>query len=335
MSLNQNNAYIQLANTIQNSHSILLTTHRAADGDGLGSLLGMYHGLKKINKTVRAVTVDKISKKYQFLSPELFTESFDNLKTPIAPTDLALIFDTNDERLVEPLFTELKQKCKKIVFVDHHPPLTRGPKPMEHSLMDTGAASTGELTYALLQQMNIPWDTPMATAIYMSILFDTQRFHFIKHSAISYQICAAMYPYIKDHIIIYSHLFDIRSKEKMTMLSKAIHKIEYLHKDQVAILELTHQEMAAHHLDMSDACDFIDIALGIVSIELAVLIMRMPNGNYKLSFRSKTLDVSLLAEHFKGGGHKNSSGATLTGCTKSPKEDILKALIQHHPSLSK
>ncbi len=329
----QKNSLIRLATTIQNSNNILLTTHRCCDGDGLGSLLGMYHGLKKINKTVRAVTVDAVSKKYKFLSPEKYTESFDNLKTPIEPTDLALIFDTNDERLIQPLFKELKQKCKNIIFVDHHPLLTKGPQPTAH-LTDTSAASTGEISYSLLKQMNIPLDTHIATAIYTSILFDTQRFHFIKHSALSYKICAETYPYVEDNHIIYSYLFDIQSKEKMNMLSKAIHKIEYLYKDQVAVLELSHQEMFKYHLDMSDACDFIDIALGIVSVKLAVLIMSMPNNTYRLSFRSKNWDVSQLAEHFKGGGHKNSSGATLVNCTKSPKADILKVIKDYYPRLS-
>ena len=329
----QNNSLNQLATTIQNSNNILLTTHRCCDGDGLGSLLGMYHGLKKINKTVRAMTVDAVSKKYKFLSPEKYTESFDHLKTPIESMDLALIFDTNDERLVQPLFKELQQKCKKIVFVDHHPLLKKGPQPITH-LTNTNAASTGEITYSLLKQMNIPMDTHIATAIYTSILFDTQRFHFIKHSAISYQICAEIYPYVKDNQIIYSYLFDIYSKEKMTMLSKAINKIEYLYKDQVAVLEISHQEMSEQNLDMSDACDFIDIALGIVSIKLAVLIMCMPNNTYKLSFRSKNLDVSQLAEHFNGGGHKNSSGATLVNCTTNPKSDILNAIKIYCPNLS-
>ena len=327
-----NNSLTQLVTTIQNSNNILLTTHRCCDGDGLGSLLGMYHSLKKINKTVRAVTVDKISRKYKFLSPEKYTENFYHLKTPIEPTDLALIFDTNDERLVQPLFKELKQKCKNIVFVDHHPLLKKGPQPMMN-LTNTDAASTGEITYSLLKQMNIPMDTDIATAIYTSILFDTQRFHFIKHSAISYQICAEIYPYVTDNQIIYSHLFDIYSKEKMAMLSKAIHKIEYLYKDQVAILEVNQQELSDQKLDMSDACDFIDIALGIVSIKLAVLIMSMPNNTYKLSFRSKKWDVAQLAEHFNGGGHKNSSGATLTSCTTNPKPDILKAIKNYYPDL--
>lgn len=321
----------QLANNIRSSNNILLTTHRCSDGDGLGSVLAMYHSLKQVHKHVRAITVDKISKKYQFLSPNQYIENFNTLANPIKQTDLALVFDTNDERLIQPLFKELKTKCKNIIFVDHHPFLTKGPQPIDHCLMDTSAASTGEITYALLKELNIQIDTPIATAIYVSILFDTQRFHFIKHSAKSYQICAEIYPYVKDNSIIYSYLFDVNSKEKITMLSKAIQKIEYLYQDKIAILELSLQEMEEYQLDTSDACDFIDIALGITSVQVAILIIHIENKTYKLSFRSKNINVSKVAEYFNGGGHIHSSGATLKNYATNPKLEILKIIQEYYP----
>ena len=44
------NTLIQLkepAKKIKSAKNILLTTHKMCDGDGLGSLLGMYHAFKK------------------------------------------------------------------------------------------------------------------------------------------------------------------------------------------------------------------------------------------------------------------------------------------------
>ncbi len=315
-----------VADTIKNSSSLVLTTHRYCDGDGLGALLSIYHGLQKINKNVRVITVDQVPQKYYFLSPEKHTESFDNLKTPIQPHDLTLIFDTNDSRLIQPLYDKLQLASRQIIFIDHHPILTTGPKPAVGSIVDTGSASTGEICYFLLKAMDIAFDAPIATALYTSILFDTQRFQFIKNSAMSYKICAEIYPYISDNNLIYSQLFDIQSKEKMNMLAKAIHKIEYLHQDKVAVLTVSKQEMAEHQLSIADACDFIDITLGVATVELAILIVHIANGDYKLSFRSKTLDVSKLAEKFNGGGHKNASGAILTNCIQNPKNDILKVV---------
>ena len=40
----------QVVAAIKKANKILLTTHREADGDGLGAELALFHALKKINK---------------------------------------------------------------------------------------------------------------------------------------------------------------------------------------------------------------------------------------------------------------------------------------------
>src|ERR1051325_10453247 len=118
-----------LIRKLRAAKSVLVTTHKQCDGDGLGALLALYHALKKNGVAVRALTVDAVPKKYAFLDPDRYLETFEGPHKPLTPTDVCLIFDTNDRRLVEPLFTELETKCKEICFVDHHPVLNNGPEP--------------------------------------------------------------------------------------------------------------------------------------------------------------------------------------------------------------
>ena len=318
----------ELARKIHSAKNIILTTHKMCDGDGLGSLLGTYHALCKIKKPVRAVTVDKVSRKYHFLEPEKWTESFCALKTPLEPTDLALVFDTNDLRRIQPLYEELKKHCREIIYIDHHPLLEEGPQPSSNSIVDTSSASTGELCYSLLKEIKVSLDPAIATALYVSIVFDTQRFHFIKNSDRSHKICAELCPYIKNNEHIYNQLFGITSLEKMRMLSETIKKTEYFYQNQVAVIELKEEELSKNKLNIEDACDFLDMALQVHSTQMSVLIIHLSNNKYKLSFRSKKWDVSKIAEVFNGGGHKKSSGAMLNNYTKKPKPEILKVI--HH-----
>ena len=58
-----------LIKKLKAAQSVLLTTHKQCDGDGLGALLGLYHALKKTGKEVRALTVDAIPKKYHPIAP--------------------------------------------------------------------------------------------------------------------------------------------------------------------------------------------------------------------------------------------------------------------------
>ena len=318
----------KLARKIHAAKNIILSTHKMCDGDGLGSMLGAYHALHKIKKPVRAITVDKVSSKYHFLSPEKYTERFDQITNTIEPAEIALIFDTNDYRRIQPLYAELKKKCKEIIYIDHHPLLQISPKPSTNSVVDTSAASTGEICYFLLKEMGINMDQSIATALYVSIIFDTQRFQFIKNSETSHKICADLCQYVKDNENIYNQLFGMNSLEKMNLLSEIIKKTEYFHQSKVAVIEITEEKLKNKNLNIEDACDFLDMALGVESTQLSVLIINLSKNKYKLSFRSKKWNVLKLAEIFNGGGHTTSSGAILNNYTNSPKEEILKAINQ-------
>ena len=316
----------KLAHKINKARNVILSTHRMCDGDGLGSMLGFYHALCKINKPVRAITVDKVSSKYHFLSPEKHTERFDQLKNTIEPTEIALIFDTNDYRRIQPLYEELQKKCKDIIYIDHHPILEISPKPSIHSIINTSAASTGEISYFLLKEMGIKMDPVIATSLYVSIVFDTQRFQFIKNSATSHKICADLCPYITNNEKIYNQLFGINSLAKMNLLSEIIQETEYFHQSKVAVIEITEEELRKKNLNIEDACDFLDMTLAVNSTQLSVLIINLSDNRYKLSFRSKKWNVLKLAELFNGGGHTTSSGAILNNYKYNPKPEILKAI---------
>ncbi len=315
-----------LARKINEAKNVILSTHKMCDGDGLGSMLGVYHALNKVNKPVRAITVDRVSSKYHFLSPEKYTERFDQLKNTIEPAEIALVFDTNDYRRIQPLYEELQEKCKEIIYIDHHPILKTSPELSTNSIVDTTAASTGEISYFLLKEMGISMDPSIATPLYVSIVFDTQRFQFIKNSETSHKICADLCQYITDNENIYNQLFGMNSLEKMNLLSEIIKETEYFHQSKVAIIEITEEELRKKDLNIEDACDFLDITLEVHSTQLSVLIINLSENKYKLSFRSKKWNVLKLAELFNGGGHITSSGAILNNYKHNPKPEILKAI---------
>src|SRR6476620_9940127 len=99
-----------IARKIKAASSIILTTHRHCDGDGLGAQIALFHALKKAGKKVRALNVDDTPKKYSFLHFETIVQAFEGAHDAIGDVDLAIVFDTNDHRLVEPLFADLRKR---------------------------------------------------------------------------------------------------------------------------------------------------------------------------------------------------------------------------------
>ena len=107
-----------IAKKIADAKNILLTTHREPDGDGIGAEFALYQGLKKIGKNVRILNPDKPAPKYSYLTKLCPHQQFNAPHDEINETDIAIVLDTNDSRLVEPLFSTLKYKCKEILFID-------------------------------------------------------------------------------------------------------------------------------------------------------------------------------------------------------------------------
>ena len=314
---------------IKKASSILLTTHRQCDGDGLGSQLGLYYALKKIGKKVRVLNVDGTPRKYSYLNPDEHIQYFDGQFDPVEKTDLALIFDTNDRRLVEPLYKELENQCSEIVFVDHHPILKSGPAPTSESWINIKAASTGELAYDLVMALEIPLDADIARSIYTSIVFDTQLFRYVRNSPRSHEIAAELLKHEKDPSLIHKSLFGNFTAPKLKFLAETLANIEFYFHEQLAILLIRSQNLKDLGLDIYDSRDVIDMVMNIESVEAAALFREDGPNSYKLSLRSKgKFPVSETAEKLGGGGHPFASGASIRGDYAKLKDQVVEDLGQ-------
>ena len=317
-----------LIRRIQAADSVILTTHKQCDGDGLGAMLALYHGLRKSGKKVRALLVDGVPKKYFFLDPEKYLEVFEQPHAAIEPTALALVFDTNDRRLVEPLYTELQVQCREILFVDHHPVLNQGPEPTAGSFIETRAASTGEISYFILKGLGVRLDERIAQALYTSIAFDTQLFKFVKNSVNSHLIAAELLMHISNAEKIHRYLFSTHTMEKVSFLSKVLGQIEYFGNGQVAVLKLHSAMLRDHNLDMDDSRDVIDMLMNVNSLQAAALFREDATNEYKLSLRSKgRVEVLGVAEAFQGGGHMFAAGAFIQGEYSVIKAKVVQLLL--------
>ncbi len=307
--------------------SILLTTHRQCDGDGLGSELAMLHGLKKIGKNVRIINVDTTPKKYYFLSPEKYVQCHDGPFDPIEKSDLALVFDTNDHRLIEPLYSELEEKCSQIIFVDHHPILREGPPPTPGSFINASAASTGELAFDIIQALGIPLDVQMARALYTSVAFDTQLFRYVKNSSRSHEIATELLKFEKNPSEIHRKLFGNFTAQKLKFIANCLQKVEFFEDEKLAVLHIHTRELESMGLGIDDSLDLIEIIMNVESVEAAAVFREDSKNSFKLSMRSKgEFPILSIAENFGGGGHLFASGASIQGPFQYLKEEILEAM---------
>jgi phosphoesterase RecJ-like protein len=316
-----------VADRIRSAKSILLTTHRQCDGDGLGAELALFHALKAAGKEVQVINVDATPKKYRFLQPDRWIQYFDGDSNVPSQIDLVLVFDTNDQRLIEPLFSVLKKSAKDISFVDHHPILNKGPSPTKGSWIDVTSASTGEMSYRLIKDLGLPINRDVARCLYTSITFDTQLYRFVRNSPMSHRIAAEMMEHGIDTEEIHRHLFGNQTVQKMAFLARALGQIEYFADGKLAVLKLRDQDLFHYNLEPDDSRDVIDMLMNIETLEAAALFREEAPEAFKLSLRSKgKIEVLSVAENLGGGGHAHAAGAFAKGQYEALKEQVVEEL---------
>lgn len=298
---------MQFIQKIKSARKIWLSTHKNADGDGLGSEVAFYHAMKSLSKEVHIVHNDVSPERYSFLIKKIQIHSPQE-KLDLHPDDLAVIFDTHDPGLCSPFFENLQKKKVPVLFIDHHVP-ARQSLPYVEDLIDQKACCTGEIVYDLIQQLQITLTPQIATALYASLLFDTQNFKFIRNSAKPYEMASTFLKNGADHSIIQKNIFDNWSVNKMNFLSLLIRNVEYRDQQKIALIRIGRQQLNDFDLASDDVSDFVDLFMSIQSLEVSIVVREEKKNDFKLSFRSRTHEVLSWAQSFNGGGHLYSSGA--------------------------
>ncbi len=318
------NSYSYLVDKINSSQNIILTTHKSCDGDGLGSELAIFYCLEHLGKNVRIIHQEELHERYHFIDRENRVKGFDP-NSDFTP-DLVLAFDTNDHRIIEPVYSHYKNKCE-IIFLDHHALLIKGPSPTENSIVDSQAASTGEMTYKLIKALGIPMNKKIAEALYTSIAFDTHVFKFIRSSNASFQIANELMSYGVDCTWIHRMLFANYSASKVKFLGLNLKNIEFRYNNTVGLLMIPYEIIEATEVETEEIHDLVDFILGVNTCEIAVVARELTKNNFRISFRSKgKYKVLEIAEKFGGGGHELACGAFVESQLEPLKATLLERI---------
>lgn len=299
-----------LKHHVTSAKNIILTTHKNSDGDGIGSLSGLYWALHSLDKKVTFFHVDEIAHRYSFLT--------DGMQKTFYPTadekllkdcDLVIVLDTHQGDLCNPLFQTACDLTKSIIFIDHHLTQKTNLKNCNY-FVDPNAASTGEIVYNLIEKLNITITKQIAKALYSSLTFDTQAFKLTRNSYRSHLIASELVKYDINTESIQRALFANWTIEKMSFLAILINQSKNYKNGKVIGITISKKGLEQHHLEGDDVNDLLDLFTLIKSVEFCYCIREIDSAHYKISFRSIGNNQAFeLAELFSGGGHGTSAGA--------------------------
>ncbi|MFT6866004.1 MAG: phosphoesterase RecJ-like protein [Cyclobacteriaceae bacterium] len=319
------NTYQQIVNEILEASHIVITAHKSADGDSVGSSLGLLHFIEKLGKKATICLPDPAPKFLFFLDPSpiiLMSDEAEKVTAAFDQADLIFCLDYNGTDRVGPAMQALLESatCQKIM-IDHH----LDPQDFTTlAISDTSASSTAQLIVELIDQSGHIdlLDEKIGTPLYLGILTDTGSFRFSSVAPRTHEILAKLLAGGVKHHLVHEMLSDNNAENRLRLQGYAMsEKLEILYDYHVAIIHLSKEELSKYNYQKGDTDGLANLALSIKGMKAAIVFTER-DGIMKISFRSKGDEnpVNVLAsEHFNGGGHANAAG----GMSESSVQETL------------
>ena len=329
------NIYKQIEAEIQAASYIVITAHKSADGDSIGSSLGLLHFIEKLGKKAIICHPDKAPDFLYWLDTTnilLMEENPEEVTAAVKKADLIFCLDYNAISRVGPeMQVLLEEATGKKIMIDHHLNPEEFPA---ITLSETTASSTSQLIVDLIEHSGHldMLDEKIGTPLYLGILTDTGSFRFNSVKPRTHEVLAKILRAGVEHHLIHEKLNDNNTESRLRLQGYAMsEKLEVLYDYNVAIISLSKEELAKYNYKKGDTDSLANLVLSIKGMKAAIVFTER-DGIMKISFRSKGAEnpVNLLAkEHFNGGGHANASGG-MSDLTVTETLEKLKGLIPEY-----
>ncbi len=286
---------------IRARHRFVVTSHARPDGDGIGSALACGHILRAMGKDAEVVMYDGVPRIYQNLP---FADRV--IQAEVVPSNDAVILlecDSIRRALLEGL-----ERCF-LINIDHH---LSGRNFAHINWIDSSVMATAELVFRLARLACVPVDRDMATCLYTALMTDTGSFMFEGTNEHTFTVARELVLAGADPAHCARPIYFGHSTAKIRLLGAALSN---LHREgPLAWIWVTQEQMTRFGAREEDCEGLVNYALSIADVQVAIFFRELPDRRYRVSLRSKgEVNVSAVAEHFGGGGHKCASGCSHDG----------------------
>lgn len=283
------------------AENIGIASHVNPDGDNLGSSLALRRSLENYGKDVDLVGWDSVDNYLKWL-PDLKYYSKDYKDS----YDLFIVLDSSDPIRIGSAI-DIMEKSNKTIAVDHH---IDGTIPGDLKIIDHTAPATCQLVYEILTRLGFPIDETTATLLFSGLVTDTGRFMLYNTNADTFRIAADLIDRGADKDFVYYNLYQNKPLNIFEFENELYNTAQIVDGNKyfaVASDELVNK----YSVQIADSEYVANTLRDVSGIELAMLVKEYGPEEFKVSLRSKNIDVSEIARANGGGGHENAAGFTI------------------------
>ena len=285
-----------IVRSIAKMDRILVYRHTNPDPDAIGAQFGLVALLQAAypNKTVVAMA--------QVPGHLAWISSTDQSTVTPQATDLVIVVDcANHDRIAGAL-----PAGAFIVKIDHHP--NRDPYG-QLNWVDETYSSCSEMVYELAQAAtaNFTITPAVATQLYAGIIGDTVRFSIPETSARTLRVASELAETGIDIATISHHEMDLTPA--LSKLYGYVLSEQTIETSGLAHVIIPRQLYTDLGLSYGDEDTLVPLPGNLTAVTVWLWFIETPEGQYRVHFRSKALNVNSVAKMFNGGGHPLASGA--------------------------
>ncbi|MGH7607331.1 MAG: DHH family phosphoesterase, partial [Gemmatimonadales bacterium] len=313
----------EVAAVLTSARHVALTTHVNADGDGVGSEVGLWHLLRARGVSATIANPTRIPERFEFLVPP-DADASDRAVREIERADVVAVLDVGDVARLGELTYAVGRRAAPFVCIDHHVgPVRLPPGPC---IIAPEATATAELIFDLATAAEWPLSPDAARALYVGLVTDTGGFRFSNTSARALRVAAALLEHGVDPESIYSAVYASAPEGRVRLLAEVLQTLVVEHDVGLAWVSVPPDALDRHDTTPDDLDGIVEFPRSIAGVRLALLFRQIANGRIKVSFRSMgEVDVATLAHQFGGGGHRRAAGASLAGTMADVEAQVLAA----------
>lgn len=318
-----------LENLIKKSKKVMIMGHMNPDMDCVGASLGIYRLAKSLEKNAYIVMDTKTSTLETFRKSIEKDEEYEDViinkevaLENIEEDTLLVVVDTHKLNYVES--TELLEKVKEVVIIDHHRRSADFIESATLTFQEVYASSASELVTELIQYVEeeIELKTIEAESLYAGIMMDTKNFTY-KTGVRTFEAAAYLRKCGVD-IIRVKKWFQ-SNLESFNRIAEIVGKAEIIN-DTIAIS--TYEEKAK---DVNVVCAKAADELLTISEITASFVIGQLDDKVCISGRSiGDINVQIILEKLGGGGHITLAGAQVEDMTmEETKQELINRINEY------
>jgi len=310
---------------LKDAKSICLTTHINPDGDGLCACLAMKRILSHLGYKADFIVDDLNLDRYEYL------QIFDHVivDEPQLNYDVVIIIDLHDyQRLGTRI--HLTQTASKVMVIDHHE-IHNDMMECTFAWVDSKAVCTGWMLHEIFRNLiqALPCDDKsyVGMCLYTTLLNDTNNFTNSNTDRLAYEFAADICNYGVKPFLVHRLFLASRSPAEMRLIGLVLATIEMLENDTILYMHSTMQMLIDNDLTNEATSNLTRLVQNVRGVETIVYFREEEAGKYRLSLRSKNLDVHAIAVKYNGGGHLQASGCFMQGSLQEIKTKALAEIL--------